>query len=386
MKFVHIGDLHLGKWIYSHSMISQQREVLFELLEYMKQEQISYLVIAGDIYDRLVPPVEAVELFDEFLTRAILEYDIKILAISGNHDSDERLHFGSSLLQKEGLFIGAKLQKNWLTHTIKDEYGEIIFHFLPFIKPSQVRELYPDSKVKTYQEALEYVMKLHLIDKKQRNVLVTHQFVAGSQAVITSESETILSVGGSEVVDVHLFDDYDYVALGHLHSMQKVSRESVCYSGSILRYSFDEVKQKKGFLVVDIKEKGNITIEFKTLHPTMTLNKYQGYFKDFTDMDQTPVINKQDYLAFELLDRQLIANAMEQLRQYYPNTLQLTYKMLENSIASSKSSASYSFRKMTDIDLFKEFYENIRQRELDENQLETVKDILEKVGEQHETD
>ena len=382
MRFVHIGDLHLGKWICGHSFINEQREVLFELLEWMNEHHIAYLVLAGDIYDRLVPPVEAVELFDDFLTTAITKYKITILAISGNHDSDERLHFGSALLQKNGLMMAAKLKEEWMTYEIPET--NVVFHLLPFIKPSQVKELYDISSIKTYQEALELVVNQHPIDDTKINILVTHQFVAGKQAVIQSESETILSVGGSEVVDVHLFDAYDYVALGHLHASQKVSRDTVRYSGSILRYSFDEVKQNKGFLVIDVMDKDHIEIEQYPFHPSKTLRKYQGHLEDFLDQTKTPVENINDYIAFDLLDQRLIAHAMDKLREYYPNALQLTYTMLED-VNASKSAASPTFRKMTDMDLFQEFFEIIRERPLKEEEQEVVATLFEKVRETDET-
>lgn len=381
MKFIHIGDLHLGKWICGHSMITMQKEVLFELLTIMDQQDIRLLLIAGDVYDRLVPPTEAVELFNDFLTAAICQYHIQVLMISGNHDSDERLNFASQLLKAEGLYIASKLQKNWETCILKDEFGEIEFHLLPYIKPSQVKELYPEAKVKTYQEALEHVISLHPLNPKRRHVLMTHQFVAGGQQVQTSESETILSVGGSEVVDVHLFDDYDYVALGHLHAPQAVSRQVVRYCGSLLRYSFDEVKQKKAVCKVEMKEKGNIMIEQIPMHPTLTMQKYSGYFADFMDETKGLVENKQDYIAFELLDESLIANAMEHLRTLYPNAMQLTYKQLLKEYDGKKTVANLQLEKQDDFTLFREFYQAIRDHELDDEKASIIENILEKAKE-----
>lgn len=385
MKFIHIGDLHLGKWVCGRSMIREQEEVLFEILDYMKRQRIDHLIIAGDIYDRLVPPIEAVELFDRFLTQAIVEYKIKVLAISGNHDSDERLNFASSILNKQGLMISSKLLEEWMTYSYKDEYGMIVFHFLPFIKPSQVKMLYPDSQVKTYQEALAYLLERHPLDPDYRHVLITHQFVAGNKENQTSESETILSVGGSEIVDVHLFDDYDYVALGHLHAPQKISRDTVRYSGSLLRYSFDEVKQKKGFLEIEMKEKKEYTIQFIPTHPSITMRKYEAYFQTLMDHSLTPVENIQDYLAFELLDSSLKPNAMDLLRGIYPNVMQLTYKMLEENLENKRTVASSTFKKMDDRSLFEEFYKNIREQSLSNEQCDIINELFEKVGDMDET-
>ncbi len=380
VRFIHIGDLHLGKWICGHSMIDRQKEVLDELLDIMNKKDIRLLVIAGDVYDRLVPPVEAVELFDAFLTKAICEYHIQVLVISGNHDSDERLNFGSQLLKSKGLYIASILKKEWETCVFEDEYGEIEFHLLPYIKPSQVKELYPDIKVKTYQDALSHVLSLHKLDQNRRHVLITHQFVAGVKKVETSSSEVMLTVGGTEIVDVHLFDDYDYVALGHLHAPQSISRKEVRYSGSLLRYSFDEVKHKKSVCLVEMKEKENTNIELIELHPTLTMCKYTGYYDDFMDETKTIVSNKNDYITFELLDERLIANAMDRLRKIYPNAMQLTYKALAREEGHKNTIIYEHIEEMDDFSLFKDFYKAIRDHELSEKKAEIIESLLNQVG------
>lgn len=373
MKFAHIGDLHLGKWICQQSMLPYQEEVLFELLEKLKEEDVDHLIIAGDVYDRLVPPTDAIDLFDRFITQAIKDYHLTILMISGNHDSSDRLHFASSLLQKEGLHIATK---DWHVY----EKDGVVFHLLPFIKPIQV-ELEDGTRAKTYQEAIKQLITSHPLEKDKQHVLITHQFVAGKQAVIESESETILSVGGSELVDVHLFDDYDYVALGHLHAPQSISREVVRYSGSLLRYSFDEVKQNKSFVVVEIKDQ--VKLDFFTLHPSRTLKKYKGYFDDF--IKGSGIEEKDHFIAFELLDDQLIVNAMDRLRQVYPNALQLTYEALQTNEDSKTSMANIQLLKKEDTQLFMQFYQNIREKDLDEQQMEIVRTLLIKAGEKNET-
>ena len=244
MKFVHIGDIHLGKTLHQYNLINNQRELLIQILSYMDKHDIRLLLIAGDVYDRSTPSQEAVNLLDEFLTLAITKYNIKVLMISGNHDSSDRLNFASSILRKKGLYIETYLKE-------KMEYVEIEdtrFYLLPYFKPGQVRVMF-DTDVKTYDEAMKYYLSLQNIDKNRKNVLITHQFIGGHS--MTSESEVLLSVGGSEIIGSDHFDDFDYVALGHLHAPQKVSRETMRYSGSLMRYSFDEVKQKKSIVVVD---------------------------------------------------------------------------------------------------------------------------------------
>ena len=228
MRFIHISDLHLGKFVHGKSMLKLQKDVLNELVNYMTQEKITTIVIAGDIYDRLVPPVEAVELFDDFLACLINDHQIQVLMISGNHDSNERLHYASSILRKNGCFVSTNIKKGMDVVEREDEYGKIRFYLLPFIKPGDVKEVYPDEKIKTYQDAIALLLKKQPLDLNCRNVLVTHQFVAGKKDLIRSESESMQYVGEAQMVGVDLFDDFDYVALGHIHAFQKVGKESIC--------------------------------------------------------------------------------------------------------------------------------------------------------------
>lgn len=372
MKFVHIGDLHLGKVIHQYSLLDIQRELLFELLSYMDQSDIRTLVIAGDIYDRLIPSQEAINLLDEFLNDALLKYHIDVLMISGNHDSSDRLHFASSLLSKTGLHIETYL-KEQMTYVEKEN---IRFYLLPFVKPSHVKNLYQLDEVKSYQEALEIYMKHQSIDHHYCNILVTHQFVGSSS--ITSDSEIPLSVGGSEIIDASLFQDFDYVALGHLHAPQKVSRETIRYSGSLMRYSFDEVKQKKSIVIVDTED---MSIELHELHPSRTLEKYHGTFREL--MNPEYINKKDDILAFELEDETIIPHAIDQLRVLYPHLLQMTYTYLLKRSDSTQKNIS-SLEEVNMNTLFSQFYYDMKAIELNDEQIQIVNTLLEKAGESHE--
>lgn len=373
MKFVHIGDLHLGKVLHQYSLLQQQRELLFQLLEYMDRQDIRTLVIAGDVYDRLIPSQEAVNLLDEFLNQAILNYHIRILMISGNHDSSDRMHFVSSLLSHSGLYIETYVDKEM-------KYVEIDgvrFYLLPFMKPSVVKALYNEDNIHTYQEAFEYYMSKQTLDKSYKNILVTHQFVGRNS--LTSESEMPISVGGSEIIDASLFDDFDYVALGHLHAPQKVSRETIRYSGSLMRYSFDEVKQNKSIVIVDTE---TMNISFHELTLSRTLQKYTGSFQDFMNPDF--ISNKEDYLAFELSDSSLVPHAIEQLRIMYPYLLQLTYSFITK--ANTQTNFYHeSIEKMDTLSLFSKFYQDMKNQELTETQKQYIQKILEQVGEEDES-
>lgn len=367
MRFVHVADLHLGKVIHQHSLLSVQRELLFELLTFMHEEKINVLVIAGDIYDRLIPSQEAVNLLDEFLSCALLQYHMTVLMISGNHDSSDRLHFASSIMKSQGLYIETYLKEKMSFV----EIDNVRFYLLPFIKPSHVKDLYQQD-VSSYQEALSLYMSHQDIDPQYKNVLITHQFVGRSS--ITSESEIPLSVGGSEIIDASLFDAFDYVALGHLHAPQKVSRETMRYSGSLMRYSFDEVNQEKSIVIV---ETDDMSFTFHQLHPIHTLCKYKGTFAQF--MDPQWIINKEDYLSFELEDSTLIPHAIDQLRIIYPNLLQITYSYLMNQNANITH--VQSIEHMNTKELFGQFYKEMKKMELNDEQEKIIEELLDKVGE-----
>lgn len=373
MKFVHIADLHLGKVLHQYSLLHIQRELLFELLEFMDQEDIRLLVVAGDVYDRFIPSQEAVNLLDDFLSAALLDYHIEILIISGNHDSSDRMHFASSILSKRGLHIETYLKEK-MEYVEKDQ---VRFYLLPFIKPSQVKNLYQIDDIHNYQEALELYLSHQDINKKYKNILITHQFVGHSS--VTSDSEVPLSVGGSEIIDASLFANFDYVALGHLHAPQQVSRETIRYSGSLMRYSFDEVKQDKSFVVVDTAD---MSIQLHHLHPSQTLKKYTGTFAQL--MDPHFITHKEDYLAFELEDQKLIPHAIDQLRVLYPYLLQITYTYLFNPQSHQSLQNIQSIEKMDTPSLFKQFYFDMKTIELDDKQMTIVNSLLEKAGEEHE--
>lgn len=373
MKFVHIGDLHLGKVIYQYSLLDIQRELLFELLEYMNEEDIRILLIAGDVYDRFIPSQEAVNLLDDFLSYALLKYNIEVLMISGNHDSSDRMHFASSILSTQGLHIETYLKEKMQYVEIDD----VRFYLLPFVKPSQVKAMFKVEELSDYQNALSLYMSHQSIDKNYKNILMTHQFVGHSS--ITSESEIPISVGGSEIIDASLFQDFDYVALGHLHAPQKVSRETIRYSGSLMCYSFDEVNQSKSIVIVDTDDMSIYTHE---LHPSITLEKYKGTFEQF--MDPQFITKKDDFLAFELEDQTLIPHAIDQLRVLYPRLLQLTYSYLLNQQSQQRIQKIQSIEQMDTPALFAQFYQDMKNIELSSEQRKVVLELLEKVGEDHE--
>lgn len=372
MKFVHIADLHLGKVIYQYSLIDIQKQLLDDLLVYMKKENIKVLVIAGDIYDRSIPSQEAINVLDDFLNQAIIEENIQVLMISGNHDSHERLNFASSLLKKQGLYIESKVKKT-LEPVIIDD---VQFYLLPFFRPTVIKGLFHDKNVSTYQDALKVYLENQKIDRRKKNILVTHQFVGKNS--MTSESEMTLSVGGSEIVDASLFDCFDYVALGHLHAPQKVSRETIRYSGSLMRYSFDEVKQNKSITVVDTED---FSISLYQLKPQIDLQQYQGTYKEL--MNEKYIEKKDDLMSLQLLDKQIVPHAIEHLRVLYPHLLQISYPYFLNNNKIVKNNISH-IETMETSQLFNQFYEYITNDKLDEQLEKIIERSIAEGGENNE--
>lgn len=369
MKFIHLADLHLGKIIYQNSLLDIQEDLLNQVIDYMNQKDINTLVIAGDIYDRAVASKESVALLNNFLSKIILKYHKKVLLITGNHDSSERLNFASSLLQDQGLYIVTYPEKELKPIEIEG----VSFYLVPFFKPSYIRYLYDNEEIKTYQDAFSYYLQQQNFVEDKPKVLVTHQFIAGNKEVVRSESEAILSVGGSEIIDVDLCKDFDYVALGHIHASQKIKYDYVRYAGSLMKYSFDEVKQVKGMVEVTIDENGT-SYDIIPLKPIRDLVKYTGKYEDLLNYPD----NLRDYVSLELLDNQIIGHAFDRLKEKYPNLLQLTYKKLDNKIKTNTSS-SLDIETNNPIDIIKEFYEKMKGEEMDNDSIELISKLIEEV-------
>ncbi|WP_302998938.1 exonuclease SbcCD subunit D [Thomasclavelia spiroformis] len=374
MRFLHIGDIHLGKLLFQQNLLEIQIDLLNQIIDYLVDNDIDVLIMAGDIYDRSVPSNEAIEALNDFLSSLILKHHKKVLMIAGNHDSATRLSFASGLLKQEGLYIEAFVQDEMKPVVIDG----VNFYLLPFFKPSYIRYLYNDESIVTYQDAFAAYMKRQKINLDETNILITHQFIAGNKEVIKSESEAILSVGGSEIIDVSLVKQFDYVALGHIHAPQQISRDTIRYSGSLMRYSFDEVKQKKSIVDVSIANK-KVTYQLVELKPKQDLIKITGYFDEVMNYDN----NHNDFIAVELLDTKIVPNAIDYLRKKYENVLQITYPNLISKQITNNTKADVGFEKLSSLELFEQFYEKIKGSKLDKEAKALVAEILK---EEHNSD
>ena len=273
----HLADLHIGKKLYEFSMIEDQRFILEQILGILEEEKVDGVLVAGDVYDKPVPAAEAVQLLDDFLT-GLASCGIKVFLISGNHDSAERLAFGARLFGEAGVYVSRIYDGTVRKITLRDEYGEADVHLLPFIKPSMVRHFWEEEETETFQDAVRTAIHHMEVDPSRRNVLVAHQFVTGAG---TCESEELL-VGGLDQVDASLFADFDYVALGHIHSPQKIGRETLRYCGTPLKYSFSEADQEKSVTIVELREKGDVRLSVRPLRPLHDLRQIRGSYMEVT--------------------------------------------------------------------------------------------------------
>ncbi len=376
MKFFHLSDLHLGRRMYEFSLIDDQRFILEEIVSLAEKERPDAVVIAGDIYDRAVPSAEAVELFDRFLC-AFAERHIPVLAISGNHDSPERIAFGADLMTPSGVFLSPVYNGHIEPVTLPDAFGEVNFFLLPFIKPVNVRRFYPEEAIESYTDALHCAAEHMDIDPSARNVLVTHQFVTGG---VRSDSEDI-TVGGTDNVDAAVFDGFDYVALGHLHGAQSIGRETLRYSGTPLKYSFSEKDQEKSITVVEMGEKGSVSISTLPLTPQRDMREVRGTYDELTLRGNYAGTNTEDYIHAVLTDENDIPNAFSRLQSIYPQLMKLDYDN-RRTRTSVVIAAEERRRTMTDTELFAEFFEIQNGKKMTDKQSEYVKDVFATVREE----
>lgn len=376
MRLIHLSDLHLGKRVNEFSMLEDQQYILEEILRIIDSEKPDGVLIAGDVYDKTVPSAEAVTLLDEFLVQ-LSKRDTQTFLISGNHDSAERLAFGGRLMEQSGIHIARVYNGVLAPLTLHDEYGPVDLYLLPFLRPVQVRRFFPESEIATYTEAMAAVLGAADIDKTHRNVLVTHQFVTGAQ---TCDSEE-LSVGGTDNVDVSVFDDFDYVALGHIHGPQKIGRETVRYCGTPLKYSFSEVGHKKSVTVVELAEKGSVAIRIVPLVPKRDMSELRGAYNELMlreNYEGKPFRN--DYLRITLTDEEDIPNAVNNLRTVYPYIMRLDYDNRRTRTESHVDGAEQVERKRP-LTLFEEFYESQNGQPMSEEQRSFAKQLMERIWE-----
>ena len=373
MKFAHISDLHLGKRVHQFSMIEEQKYILDKIIEIVKEEQIDGILIAGDVYDKIYPSAEAVALFDSFLVNLAKE-EIQVFVISGNHDSPERIAFLGQLTRKAGVYLSPVYQGKIEPITMEDEFGKVHIYLLPFIKPVHVRHFFPEETVTSYTEAMQVVVNHMNLNKSERNILVAHQFVTGA---MRSDSEEI-SVGGLDNIDAKCFEDFDYVALGHIHRPQNMTSEKIRYSGTPLKYSFSESQDKKSVTIIEVKEKGTMGIKEIPLAPLHDMVKIRGIFAEVMNPANFPGMDINSYLHITLLDEMDIPEAFNRLAGVYPNLMQMEYDNLRTREKKTMQ-VRKEVAKISPQEIFSELYETMNNQPLSDVQQEYLMEKIEKI-------
>ena len=375
MKFAHIADLHIGKRVHDFSMLEDQRYILEEMLRIFDEEKVDGVLIAGDVYDKTVPSAEAVQVFDDFITK-LAKMERPVYMISGNHDSAERLAFGAQLFENNGVYISPVYEGEVKKVEVEDVYGTVNIWLLPFLKPATVRHALQREDIDTYEEGVVAALQGCEIDTEQRNILVAHQFVTGADR---SDSEET-SVGGLDNVSAEVFEDFDYVALGHIHRAQKMGRETLRYSGTPLKYSFSEADHKKSVTIVELLEKGRVEIHVVPLVPRRDMRKMRGTYMEVTARDAYTEENKMDYLQITLTDEEDVPGALQKLRTVYSNLMRLEYDNARTR-ENREVQAVEAQEQKSELELFEEFYELLNNESMRDEQVEFVEKLIQDLKE-----
>lgn len=373
MKFAHLSDLHLGKHLNQYSLLEDQEYILNQIITIIREQSVEAVLISGDIYDRPVPPGEAVSLFDDFLAELAAD-KLPVCIISGNHDSPERIAFASRLIAASGVYLAPVYQGEIQPVRLTDQYGPVNFYMLPFIKPVHIRHFFPEEEAGTYTDAIRSAIAHMNVDWKERNILLAHQFVTGASR---SDSEDI-SVGGLDNVDADVFDGFDYVALGHLHRAQNVGHGKIRYCGTPLKYSFSEVKDEKSVTIVNVEEKGTISMNTIPIVPFRDMVCLEGEFREVMDASFYENVDTDAYIRMTLTDEMEVLDAFSRLRAVYPNLMRMDYKKrsrnLESGMGEMETAAS-----LLPSELFERFYQEMNHQPMNEEQMEYMQEKIQKI-------
>lgn len=373
MKIFHLSDLHIGKRVNGYSMLEDQKFILEQIISDIREESPQAVVIAGDVYDKSMPSEDAVSLLDDFLCKiASLDNAPQVFIIYGNHDSAERLSFGNRLIRRSGIHLSPVFSGKIEPAVLNDEYGEVAFIMLPFIKPSSVRNAYPEETVESYTDAVRVALKHVPRKENQRTVLIAHQYVTGAK---TSDSEESI-IGGIDGVDASAFDGFDYVALGHLHRPQEVpGRKNMRYCGTPLKYSRSEKDDEKGILVVELGGDKAVDCRVIPLKPLHDMREIKGTYNELTLRDNYQGTRTDDYIHAILTDENDVIGAIGSLRAIYPNLISLEYENLRTS-GQAEIKALDRIEEKTDMEILADLYLWQNNQEMSEEQMDYSRRIF----------
>lgn len=373
VKFLHLSDLHIGKRVNEFSMIEDQIYILDQILEIVDEKKPDAVIIAGDVYDKSMPTIEGVSLFNDFLSK-LYQRDLSIFIVSGNHDSAERLNFGNQILKDNRIYIGGTFDGVLSKVSLEDSYGVVNFYLLPFVKPANVSVFY--GEISNYHDAVYTVIDKSGIDRETRNILVAHQFVTSNGASPERCDSEQISLGGLDNVDVSAFDAFDYVALGHIHRAQKIGREQIRYAGSPLKYSFSEVNHNKSVTLVTLNEKEKFSYELIPLIPLRDLRIIKGPIEKLIDPEFYSQGNTKDYIHATITNEEEIYDAIGQLRRVYPNIMKLEFENSKTRKNDEAKTSAQTIASKNPLELFEEFYENQNNVPMTEEQRNIMKDLF----------
>lgn len=370
MKFAHLSDLHLGISVNGFSMIEDQKYILNDILDHLVNEKVDGLLLSGDLYDNARPSAEAVKLFDGFLY-ALAGRNIDVYVIYGNHDSPERIAYGARLFKARGVYVSPVYDGTITTIQKEDAFGELYIHLIPFLRPADVRRFFPEEEIESYEAAMQTVLSHLPMDLTKRNIVLVHQFVTGAKR---SDSERI-SVGGTDNMDRSIFSSFDYVALGHIHKPQTMLEGKIRYCGSPLKYSFSEANVQKSITVVELMQKGDISLKCLPLVPMRDLRVLRGSFAELTESAE---VFSCDYLRIILTDEEEIPEVLGKLREHYPNIMTIEYD--NRRTAQNQQLLPEVFtQEVKPVDIVNSFFELQNNREMNPKERAKVANLIEEI-------
>ena len=382
MRIFHMGDWHIGKLVNGFYMTEDQKYVIEQLYKAIEEKKPDVIIIAGDLYDRSIPPVQAVELLNDALRKIVKDLNTKVIALAGNHDSNERIGFASSLLYDSGLYMVGSLKNKIEKITLEDESGKVNFYPIPYADVPYVRDLFEDENIKTYDLAMERIIsEIHKdFNDAERNVAIAHGYVTqikddDYELLEESDSEKPLSIGGTDYINSKHFENFNYTALGHLHGPQKVGSDKIRYSGSLMKYSFSEVNQRKGITIVDLDKDGNTHIEIYDLKPRRDFRIKIGTLDEVLKSYDKDKENNEDYIKVILKDKGELLDPMAKIRSVYPNVMELTRE--ERAIRGGSRTVATNIKERSKMSLFKSFYKDIMDEDCEEEALNIMERVME---------
>ena len=377
MRFIHTADWHIGRSLHSHSLLEEQQLFMDWLIDVIDRETPDAVLISGDIFDRPVPPVAAVELYDRFLLRVCAERGVAVLAIAGNHDSASRIEFGSGLYRAKGYYVCGHIKRKLDKVTLQDEHGDVDFFLIPHLHPAEARSLLEDNSLSTFDLAYRALMRENAVDAqcKRRCVALAHGFFSYIDGPILHPCDSEINIGGAETADLAIFNGFDYIALGHLHMPQWPDKTRARYSGSPLKYSLSEEGHKKSVTLVTLGDKGEFSCKEIFYKARRDVRTVRGSFEELLDLSWHKNREFDDYVFAEVEGKQQ-AYAMEKLRHVFPNLLGIRFFEQNEDIALPQAGLEIKNGGLTTADLFARFYQDIRGEELPDKAAELVSKIM----------